>query len=287
VTHEEAIQVVERTFGKLPAGTLKKERGPSEPPQREFRYGETYADIRQSFSVFGWHTPGEGSEEDETLELLSSVLGSGRSSRFYREVVGQGGANIVSAFNTVFEDIGIFTVRANYEDANLEEVEHRILTEIERMKKFGPTEYELQLAKNRSESSLVFELEDVLGQAQMIAYFEARGSYEDIRKHIAKIRAVTPEMIRAAAENLPSGPHRAPAQPIPPGRCALSAVEGWRGEIIHWIRTGPENRLERCHIKDPSVNNWPALVEAVEGNIIADFPVINKSFNLSYSGTDR
>lgn len=94
-------------------------------------------------------------------------------------------------------------------------------------------------------------------------------------------------MIRAAAENLPAGPYRAPARPIPPGRCALSAVEGWRGEIIHWIRTGPENRLERCHIKDPSVNNWPALVEAVEGNIIADFPVINKSFNLSYSGTDR
>ena len=74
---------------------------------------------------------------------------------------------------------------------------------------------------------------------------------------------------------------------IPPGRCALSAVEGWRGEILHWVRTAPGNRLERCKIKDPSVNNWPALVEAVQGNIIADFPVINKSFNLSYSGTDR
>ena len=47
------------------------------------------------------------------------------------------------------------------------------------------------------------------------------------------------------------------------------------------------NRLERCKIKDPSVNNWAAIVEAVQGNIIADFPVINKSFNLSYSGTDR
>lgn len=47
------------------------------------------------------------------------------------------------------------------------------------------------------------------------------------------------------------------------------------------------DHLERCKIKDPSLNNWPALVEAVQGNIIADFPVINKSFNLSYSGTDR
>jgi Ni,Fe-hydrogenase III large subunit len=94
-------------------------------------------------------------------------------------------------------------------------------------------------------------------------------------------------IIRAAAGELPGGPNAAPPQPVPPGRCALSAIEGWRGEIIHWVRTAPNNRLERCKIKDPSVNNWPALVEAVQGNIIADFPVINKSFNLSYSGTDR
>jgi Ni,Fe-hydrogenase III large subunit/Ni,Fe-hydrogenase III component G len=94
-------------------------------------------------------------------------------------------------------------------------------------------------------------------------------------------------MIRAALDELPGGPHRAPDHAIEPGRCALSSVEGWRGEILYWVRTGPGNRIERCKIKDPSVNNWPALVEAVQGNIIADFPVINKSFNLSYSGTDR
>jgi Ni,Fe-hydrogenase III large subunit/Ni,Fe-hydrogenase III component G len=94
-------------------------------------------------------------------------------------------------------------------------------------------------------------------------------------------------MIRQAVDNLPGGLHRTPVGTIESGRCALSAIEGWRGEIIHWVRTGPRNRLERCKVKDPSVNNWPALVEAVGGNIIADFPVINKSFNLSYSGTDR
>ncbi|MGD0097981.1 MAG: NADH-quinone oxidoreductase subunit C [Terracidiphilus sp.] len=95
------------------------------------------------------------------------------------------------------------------------------------------------------------------------------------------------QLIRAAVARLPEGSHRAPTHPIPPGRCAMSAVEGWRGEIVHWIRTGEGNRIERCKVKDPSINNWPAIVEAVEGNIVADFPVINKSFNLSYSGTDR
>ena len=94
-------------------------------------------------------------------------------------------------------------------------------------------------------------------------------------------------VIRAIESQLAPGRHRTAIPPLPPDCCALSAVEGWRGEILHWIRTGPNNTLERCKIKDPSLNNWPALVEAVQGNIVPDFPVINKSFNLSYSGTDR
>jgi Ni,Fe-hydrogenase III large subunit/NADH:ubiquinone oxidoreductase subunit C len=94
-------------------------------------------------------------------------------------------------------------------------------------------------------------------------------------------------IIRTVASDMRPGPVRAIVPELPPDRCALGAVEGWRGEILHWVRTGERGRLERCKIKDPSLNNWPALVEAVEGNIVPDFPVINKSFNLSYSGTDR
>jgi Ni,Fe-hydrogenase III large subunit len=78
-----------------------------------------------------------------------------------------------------------------------------------------------------------------------------------------------------------------PVPVLPADRYALSTVEGWRGEILYWIRTAANNRIARCKVKDPSLNNWPALVEAVQGNIVPDFPVINKSFNLSYSGTDR
>jgi Ni,Fe-hydrogenase III large subunit/Ni,Fe-hydrogenase III component G len=86
---------------------------------------------------------------------------------------------------------------------------------------------------------------------------------------------------------LPAGPLRITVPPLPEDAVALGYVEGWRGEIFHWIRGGKNNRLARCKIKDPSLQNWPALSEAILGNIIPDFPVINKSFNLSYSGTDR
>jgi Ni,Fe-hydrogenase III large subunit/Ni,Fe-hydrogenase III component G len=94
-------------------------------------------------------------------------------------------------------------------------------------------------------------------------------------------------ILRQMLAVLSPGSYRIAVPPLPPDCVALGAVEGWRGEILHWIRSGPQGRLERCKIKDPSLNNWPAIVEAVQGNIVPDFPVINKSFNLSYSGTDR
>jgi Ni,Fe-hydrogenase III large subunit/Ni,Fe-hydrogenase III component G len=87
--------------------------------------------------------------------------------------------------------------------------------------------------------------------------------------------------------NLPLGPVCVDIGEVPADRVALGYVEGWRGEIYHWIRTLPGNRLARCKIKDPSLQNWPALSEAILGNIVPDFPVVNKSFNLSYSGNDR
>ncbi len=94
-------------------------------------------------------------------------------------------------------------------------------------------------------------------------------------------------ILRQLAEQFPPGEIRVTVGELPANRVALGWVEGWRGEIFHWIRTAPGNRLARCKVKDPSLQNWPALSEAILGNIIPDFPVVNKSFNLSYSGTDR
>ncbi len=70
-------------------------------------------------------------------------------------------------------------------------------------------------------------------------------------------------------------------------RRALGYVEGWRGEIVHWVMTDQQGNIFRWKITDPSFHNWRALQLAVLNNIVPDFPVINKSFNLSYSGNDR
>ncbi len=63
-------------------------------------------------------------------------------------------------------------------------------------------------------------------------------------------------------------------------------IEGWRGEVLVAVEADAGGRIRRCHPHDPSWQNWPALEHAVIGNIVPDFPLINKSFNLSYAGAD-
>jgi len=94
-------------------------------------------------------------------------------------------------------------------------------------------------------------------------------------------------LIREIRLKIPNGPIAAgQTRSANPGDWALSAVEGWRGEILHFVMAGENGQIHRCKVRDPSFVNWPAIQWAVLGNIIPDFPLINKSFNLSYAGND-
>ena len=76
------------------------------------------------------------------------------------------------------------------------------------------------------------------------------------------------------------------AAPLAPSSLAFGLVEGWRGETCHVLLTDAEGRIAAVRIKDPSLHNWLALALAVRGEGISDFPICNKSFNLSYCGHD-
>ena len=93
-------------------------------------------------------------------------------------------------------------------------------------------------------------------------------------------------LVRQLLAGLPEGPVCAELPTRNETREGMALVEGFRGDILVWLRIGADGRVERCHPRDPSWFQWPLLEAAIEGNIVADFPICNKSFNCSYSGHD-
>ena len=93
-------------------------------------------------------------------------------------------------------------------------------------------------------------------------------------------------LIEAIVDGLPAGETRIALPEARDGAFGVGWVEGWRGPVLVALEAGAQGRIRRCHAHDPSWENWPLLEHAVMGNIVPDFPLINKSFNLSYSGTD-
>jgi Ni,Fe-hydrogenase III large subunit len=93
-------------------------------------------------------------------------------------------------------------------------------------------------------------------------------------------------IIQQLLRSIPDGPVRTRVNAVPDQiREGMALVEGFRGDILAWVRLHG-HRVMRCHLRDPSWFQWPLLEAAIEGNIVADFPLCNKSFNCSYSGHD-
>jgi Ni,Fe-hydrogenase III large subunit len=98
--------------------------------------------------------------------------------------------------------------------------------------------------------------------------------------------AASMDLIRMLLAMLPEGPTLVPV-PDAAGPCeGIAVAEAFRGDLLVWLRLLPGGKVARCHVRDASWFQWPLLEAAIEGNIVADFPLCNKSFNCSYSGHD-
>jgi Ni,Fe-hydrogenase III large subunit len=104
-----------------------------------------------------------------------------------------------------------------------------------------------------------------------------------IRIRIAEVEQSC-ALLRQMLDALPSGPIQ--TEIVPCAGEGTAMVEGFRGDIFAWLRLNDDGMLARCHLRDPSWFQWPLLEAAIYGNIVADFPLCNKSFNCSYSGHD-
>lgn len=114
---------------------------------------------------------------------------------------------------------------------------------------------------------------DVYGRTRL-RYKEINQSFHIIKKLLKVLTEYKSESLCVDMNNLS------------PNSFVVSITEGWRGEVVHIVTTDGIGYLNRYKIKDPSFNNWFALAMAVRNNGISDFPLCNKSFNLSYSGND-
>lgn len=108
-----------------------------------------------------------------------------------------------------------------------------------------------------------------------LRYKEIKQSMQIVKKLLAKLKEYAPEPIMVT-----------PNTALAPNSFVVSMTEGWRGEVVHIAVTGGNGELLRYKMKDPSFNNWYALAMAVRNNGVSDFPLCNKSYNLSYCGND-
>jgi Ni,Fe-hydrogenase III large subunit len=120
-------------------------------------------------------------------------------------------------------------------------------------------------------------------------YATVTGSHGDVYSR-ALVRWLEAEQslafIDTQLNRLPTGPCRAAVAAPAPDMLAVALVEGWRGEICHVGITDENGRFARYKVVDPSFHNWLGLGLALRGEQISDFPLCNKSFNLSYCGYD-
>jgi Ni,Fe-hydrogenase III large subunit/Ni,Fe-hydrogenase III component G len=95
-------------------------------------------------------------------------------------------------------------------------------------------------------------------------------------------------ILRALLAGLPRGPIRAPMPAaLPPWGIGIASIESPRGAAVHWLRSDAAGRVDRWHLRSASFANWPAVPLAAQSAIVPDFPLVNKSFELCYSCTDR
>jgi zinc protease len=199
VDPDAAHDLVAAEFAALPRGTPRLDAGPAEPPQDRFRHAEERADLAQSHLAVGWHTPGYGHPDNEALEVLGAVLGSGKSSRLYRRAVGPDLAGGIGAYNYPVGDVGVFVVQAQLAAARLARVEAAIFQEVERLRLEPPSAEEVETARTQILAGLLLSQEEVLGQAALLASREARGSYAEIDDYLKRLDAVTPDSLQQAA----------------------------------------------------------------------------------------
>ena len=226
---EAALAQIQRTFGTLPRAPAVPRSPTVEPEQVGERRATVHFDLRAPILAAGWHAPATGNPDGEALDVLSTILSAGRSSRLYRSLV-YDAQQALSAEGGYWEleEAGIFLAFASVRpDASIDRVEELFFAEIERAKRELPTADELDKAKRQLEVSLVdglvtnHELADRIGRD-----YTTFGRIRPLEERLARIHAVTAEDVRRVAQTYLVKERRSVVRVVPaPAAAAEPAAE--------------------------------------------------------------
>ena len=195
VDADEAMREVERLYGAVPDGSPTRSPGPNEEGTGGFRYREMSGDIGQTQLALGWRTPGTLHLDTPALDLLAMVLGAGRASRLYRAVRERQLASAVSAYDYTPTELGVFVVHAETPPLTTPDAARAIWDQLRRAREEGVGELELTRAKRLYESRWVRRLEDMEGQANYLAEWEALGDWRLGNWYVERFLTTTSEQI--------------------------------------------------------------------------------------------
>ena len=178
VIPDHAFDQIEKCYGDIPAGAPDRSPGPGEEREPGFRYRELAGDVAQTQLAIGWRTPGVMHADSATLDMLATVLGAGRASRLYRAIRERKLASSVTAFNYTPRDIGVFAIQAESPPDKAAAALDATWDLLRRLRGEGIGLLELERARRITQSRWVRRLEDMEGQANYLAEWEALGNWE-------------------------------------------------------------------------------------------------------------
>ncbi|MBI4456815.1 MAG: insulinase family protein [Acidobacteria bacterium] len=201
VQRDRVLEKVAALYGQFQRPSKVATRGPGETEQTSLRYMELRGDIQQTQIVFGYHDVGREHPDYYPLVVLSQVLGGGRGSIFYQQLMEK--ERLVDAYEIQqmsYPGVGMFLIRCTLDPAKIDRAEAAALAEIEllRSRKLEPAE--LQRAVALIEKDHYRSLEDCESRAAQLAHFQALGDYRGRNLFMEKVRQVTADQVRAVAQ---------------------------------------------------------------------------------------
>jgi zinc protease len=184
---------IERCYGDIAPGEPARSRGPDEEREPGFRYRELAGDIAQTQLAIGWRTPGTLHPDTAPLDMLATVLGAGRASRLYRATRERKLASGITAYNYTPRDIGVFAIHAEVPPERASAALDAIWDQLRRVRSEGIGVLELERARSITQSRWVRRLEDMEGQANYLAEWEALGNWELGERYFERLLTTTAE----------------------------------------------------------------------------------------------